>query len=361
MADNTDNTDLTIRQTSRQASVWLVRLQDAPEDAELRREFEDWLADPANAAAWQETQRMLHAVAGATPSHAERWSPFLRQVRAQAEHRSASTADRSRPAPPNTGRRIADGVQDRRPVHRMNRRRALRLTGLAAAAALVAIVAGPELALRVQADYATATAETQTVRLADDSLVTVAPASAIAVAYTAGERHVRLLAGEVYLDVTPDAARPLRVTAGGVRVTVLGTGFNVSRSDDQTVVGVAHGAVRVEQGNGVRPDAETLRAGEFVRVNGSERVQRGEQPASQIGAWRQNQLIVQDQPLRYVLDRLRRYHSGAIVVTDDALADQPVTGVYDLGNPVGALRGIARSQNAVVREITPWLLVVSRR
>jgi transmembrane sensor len=87
---------------------------------------------------------------------------------------------------------------------------------------------------------------------------------------------------------------------------------------------------------------------------------RGEQPASQIAAWRERRLVAQDQPLGEVVDRLRRYYFGAIVVTDAALAGQPVTGVYDLGNPAGALRGIARSQNAVVREITPWLLVVSR-
>ena len=361
MARITDNTDVTVRQASREASGWMVRLQEAPEDAELRRQFDDWLTDPANVAAWEETQRMSRAVAGATPCHADRWGPFLKQTRAEAEHRAATTKSQPRRALPNAGHGIVDAAQNRGPAQRVNRRRVLRLAGLTAAASLVAVVSGPELALRAQADYATATAEIRTVRLADDSLVTVAPASAIAVAYTAGERHVRLLAGEVYLDVTPDAARPLRVTAGGVRVTVLGTGFNVSRNADQTEVGVAHGAVRVEQGDDVRSGAETLRAGEFVRVNGPERVQRGEQPASQIGAWRQNQLIAQDQPLRDVLDRLRRYHSGAIVVTDDALADQPVTGVYDLGNPGGALRGIARSQNAVVREITPWLLIVSRR
>ena len=34
--------------------------------------------------------------------------------------------------------------------------------------------------------------------------------------------------------------------------------------------------------------------------------------------------------------------------------------VEDLGNPLGALRAIARSQKAVVREITPWLLILSR-
>lgn len=334
MADNKDNTDLTIRQTSREASGWMIRLQDAPDDADLRRQFNDWLTDPVNAAAWEETQRMSRAVNAATPRHAESWEPFLKQVREEAE-----------PLVPN---------------RRMNRRRALRFAGLAAAASVLAVVSGHELAVRLQADYTTATAEIRTLRLADDSIVTVAPDSAITVSYTGRERHIRLLSGEVYLKVTSDAERPFRVTADSVRVTVLGTGFNISRSDSGAEVGVANGVVRVEQGDDASPAAETLRAGEFVRVDRSGHVQRGKQPASQIGAWRQNQLIAQDQPFGEMINRLRRYHSGMIVVMDDSLADQPVTGVYDLGDPTGALRGIARSQNAMVREVTPWLLILSR-
>jgi transmembrane sensor len=199
------------------------------------------------------------------------------------------------------------------------------------------------------------------VRLADDSIVTLAPQSAIKVAYAAaGERRVRLLAGEAYFEAAPDAGRPLRVFADAVRVTVLGTAFNVARSDEGADVGVAHGIVRVDYDGAAQPVAERLKAGEFVRVSRSGGVLRGEQPASQIAAWRERRLVAQDQPLGEVVDRLRRYYFGAIVVTDAALAGQPVTGVYDLGNPAGALRGIARSQNAVVREITPWLLVVSR-
>ena len=344
MTERNDDTDSTVRQASRDASGWMIRLQDAPDDAALRRQFNDWLTDPVNAAAWKETQRMSRAVAGATPRHAESWGPFLSQVRADADARATPGAT----PPPQA------------PIVRANRRRALRLAGLAAAASVLAVVAGPDLTLHLRADHATATAETRTVRLADDSVVTVAPASAIAVSYTQSERRVRLLSGEAYLDVTPDAGRPFRVSANGLLVTVLGTGFNVSRSDAGAEVGVAHGTVRVDRDGNARPAAEALEAGEFVRVSRSGRVQRGRQPAAQIGAWRQNQLIAQDQPFGEMMDRLRRYHSGAIVLLDVSLADQPVTGVYDLGNPVGALRAIARSQNAVVREITPWLLIVSR-
>ena len=358
MTDNKGNIDPTLRQASREASGWMIRLQDAPDDVELQRQFNEWLADPVNTAAWEETQRMSRAVAAATPSHAESWGPFLRQARAETKNRAAAT-EQPRQVPPNDGNGADDATRNRAPSGRISHRRTLRFAGLAAVVALLAVVSAPELTLRLQADYTTATVETRTVRLADDSVVTVAPASAIAVSYTVGERHLRLLAGEFYLEVRPDAERPFRVSSDDVRVKVLGTGFNVLRGDDGIEVGVAHGTVRVHR-DGTDPSAAaTLGAGEFVRVHRSGRIQRGKQPASQIGAWRQNQLIAQDQPLQDVIDRLRRYHAGAIVVMNDSLADQPVTGVYDLGNPVLALRGIARSQNAVVHEITPWLLVLS--
>lgn len=340
MADSTDDRAPTERPASREASGWMIRLQEAPEDPAVRRAFDVWVTEPVNAAAWEETLRMARAVAGATPGHADRWGPFLRDIRAEAASRTASGIGPSR--------------------HASGRRLVLRLGGLAAAAAVLAVVAGPDLARTLEADYTTGTAETRTVRLADDSAVTLGPDSAIGVAYEAGERRVRLLAGEAFFEVTPDAGRPFRVAAGQVRVTVLGTAFNVNRGEEGADVGVAHGVVRVDYDDATRPATERLEAGEFVRVSWAGDVTRGEQPPSQTAAWRERQLIAQDQPLGDVVDRLRRYYAGAIVVTDEALTAQPVTGVYDLDNPAGALRAIARSQNATVREITPWLLVVSR-
>ena len=358
--DDRDHSDLSVRQASREASGWMTRLQDSPDDVMLRQEFDDWLSKPVNAAAWEEMQRMMRAVAAASPRHAARWGAFLKEARAGAENGATPDEGRTGRWPPSTRRGLEDAARIRASTGRPYRRRAFGLAGLAAVAAILAVVAGPELTRHLQADYATATAETRTLRLADDSVITVAPASAIAVSYAKGARQIRLLSGEVYVEVTPDAARPFLVSTDSAQVTVLGTAFNVSQGDDGAEVGVAYGAVQVEQSGSGELVAGALGAGEFVRVERSGAVQRGKQPASQIGAWRQNQLIAQDQPLRDVLDRLRRYHAGAIVVTDGSLAEQPVTGVYDLGKPIAALRAIARSQNAVVREITPWLLIVSR-
>ena len=109
----------------------------------------------------------------------------------------------------------------------------------------------------------------------------------------------------------------------------------------------------------VPPVAETLTAGQSVRVSWAGRAERSDGPVDRIAAWRRDQLIARDEPLGAVVDGLRRYYAGKIIVADGVLAAQPVTGVYNLADPVEALRGIARAQNAVVRRITPWVVIVS--
>jgi transmembrane sensor len=189
--------------------------------------------------------------------------------------------------------------------------------------------------------------------------VTLAPQSAIDIAYTPGERRIRLLAGEAFFEVTANPERPFRVAAGAVDVTVLGTDFDVRRGEDGADVSVAHGVVRVDHATADPPVAETLTAGQSVRVSWAGRAQRSGGPAERVAAWRRNQLIARDEPLGAVVDELRRYYAGKIIVTDEALAARPVTGVYNLADPVEALRGIARAQKAVVRRVTPWVLIVS--
>ncbi len=340
-------TDPIRKQASREATDWLILLQDDPDDPELRDRFEAWLsASPSNVGAWEAIQRTSAAIGRATPGYADRWRPFLTEMRSDAAERSTATG----PA----------GTRERRAAERpTDRRQVLRLGGLAVAASLLAVLVGPDLMMELKADYATGTAEIRTVNLDDDSLVTLAPESAIAVAYSAGERHVRLLAGEAYFDVVPNARRPFRVAARAVDVVVLGTGFDVRRGADGADVAVEHGSVRVDHATAAPPVAETLTAGQSVWVSWSGRAVRGSEPRSQIAAWRHNQLIAQDQPLGTVVDELRSYYVGRIVVMDEGLASRPITGVYNLTDPVEALRGIARAQNAVVRRITPWLLVVS--
>jgi transmembrane sensor len=342
------NTDAIPPQASREATDWLILLQEEPDDQDILRAFAAWCdADPAHMQAWNATRLAADVMAAGVPEHADRWQPFVHEMRAGGDGSSVSSSSRK------------DNIV--RPT--FGRRKMWLGGGLAIAASLFAAVVGPGIVSRAvtgwQADYVTDTAEMRTITLADASTVTMAPESAIRVRFEAGERHIALLGGEAFFDVTPDPKRPFRVSSEDVDVTVLGTGFDVRRNDAGTLVAVEHGLVRVGFDAINPPVHEMLEAGQSANVTWQGAVARGSLPAGQIASWRQNQLIAQDQPLGAVIDGLRRYYPGRIIITDDTLATRTVTGVYNLADPLAALRGIARAQNAVVRQVTPWVLLVS--
>lgn len=342
------NTDAIPPQASREATDWLILLQEEPDDQDILCAFAAWCdADPAHMQAWNATRLAADVMAAGVPEHADRWQPFVHEMRAGGDGSSVSSSSRK------------DNIV--RPT--FGRRKMWLGGGVAIAASLFAAVVGPGIVSRAvtgwQADYVTDTAEMRTITLADASTVTMAPESAIRVRFEAGERHIALLGGEAFFDVTPDPERPFRVSSEDVDVTVLGTGFDVRRNDAGTLVAVEHGLVRVGFDAINPPVHEMLEAGQSASVTWQGAVARGSLPAGQIASWRQNQLIAQDQPLGTVIDGLRRYYAGRIIITDDALAARTVTGVYNLADPLAALRGIARAQNAVVRQVTPWILLVS--
>lgn len=352
MADKADPIE---KKASREATDWSILLKDDEENEQLRRDFEAWLAhSPVNASAWRALQQASRAMDRATPVFTDRWKPFLAEARGEAP---SGGGDESR-----WGREHAlqsmPGLRSPSARHK-RRRSAIRLGGIAAAACLLAVLAGPDLLLDLRADYTTGKAEIRTIDLPDESRVTLAPESALAIAYTPGERGVRLLAGEAFFEVAPNGQRPFRAAADAIEVTVLATGFGLRRDEDGAEVAVEHGRVRVDHAAVSAPFAETLTAGEAVQVGWAGGAERSDAPVDQIAAWRRSQLVARDEPFGVVVDELRRYYGGRIILMDEGLARRPVTGVYNLADPVAALRAIARAQNAVVQRITPWLIIVS--
>jgi transmembrane sensor len=81
---------------------------------------------------------------------------------------------------------------------------------------------------------------------------------------------------------------------------------------------------------------------------------------SDIGAWRSGQLFVQDETIGSVVEQLQRYHSAWISVPDSYLATQRVTGLYDLRDPDRALRALVQPYAGHVRDVSPYLRVISR-
>ncbi len=327
-------TDADAERASNEATDWLILLQEEPDDADLRQRFDEWLkARPENASAWASTQTFSD-IAALLPAAREA-GVVIAPTRAGAKVLPMR--------PRSTGRRWA-------------------MPALAlAAAACLALWAGPGLLLQLRADHVTGTAELRQLELPDGSRVTLAPASAIAVAMADERqgRRVQLLSGEAFFQVRPDPSRPFRVTARDVEATVLGTSFDVRLSSDDVAVSVEEGIVAVAAAGAPPESAAKLVAGQFVRVTKGGGTTRGSEPPELVAAWRQGQLYAQETRLGDAIDQLRRYFGGTIVLTDGGLAERRITGAYNLADPEDALRGMARVHGAKVRRVTPWLLVVS--
>ncbi|PAZ18026.1 DUF4974 domain-containing protein [Pseudomonas aeruginosa] len=57
-------------------------------------------------------------------------------------------------------------------------------------------------------------------------------------------------------------------------------------------------------------------------------------------AWRQGWLSFYRRPLAEVLDELARYYPGRILLLDDALGRQPVSGSFRSDDPEAALKSL---------------------
>ncbi|TAJ88175.1 FecR domain-containing protein [Reyranella sp.] len=338
MEETADTADQARQLASREATEWLILLQEDPGDDNLRRRFEVWrAASPLNEAAWATTRHVSGMVAATTPAHADKWRPFVAGQRGAARTQAVWAA----------------GIIDA-----LKRRWLLATMGTAVAAALALVVA-PAALVQLRSDYTTGTAALRHLELQDGSEVTLAPASAIAVSYEAGERRVRLLQGEAFFQVKPDKARPFRVVAGDVQALVVGTSFDVRWESGGVSVAVQEGVVQVGASEGAFTATERLEAGQSVKVLRKGEIRRADEPPHLIAGWRQGQLLAQDRSLRDAVEELRRYWGGAIILTDDALGDLRITGAYNLDDPEEALRGMARAHGAKVRRVTLWVLVVS--
>lgn len=275
---------------------------------------------------------------------------FLRWRGLSVEHeRAAREAEALWGALPET--RHAEDY--RRRVRRP--RRWLALAAAACVAAIAVTIALPEPLAGLYSDYATRTGERRMLELADGSRVWLNSDSALSVDFSPQQRRLRLHSGEALFEVAKDAARPFIVEARGGEVRAVGTRFDVDSRGPQVRVDVTEGVVQVNSAGS-----------EPVRLSAGERLSYREAAApepvqpldlSSASAWQRGKLIFNQRPLGEVLDELERYVPGRIVLTDNALRQHKVSGVFDLKDPDALLKTLERLQPVKVTHM-PWLVLI---
>ena len=312
-----------------QAAEWILQLHEEAANDALRLQFECWKQQSAQHAAaalrMQEVISRLQALRGQS-----------------APVKAALTAAFGGRKPAARGKRVL---------------RALLIAGcLGLPGALLLQSQYPK---QWMADIRTGPNDWKTLRLADNSTLTLSGTSAVNVHFNGQERRIEVLLGEVLVEVAHDSARPFIVQTDEGSMRALGTRFVVKHLHDTTVLSMLQSRVAAQSADErqtleVDTGSRALIRRDSVELSGTL------DPASIDQAWRDHQLVVDNQPLTRVLDEISRHRRGHIQFDRQALANLRVSAVLPLDNTDRALQLIAETLPLTIKTYTPWLVVISQ-
>jgi len=217
---------------------------------------------------------------------------------------------------------------------------------IAGAIAMIAAVIGigrlmlaPEVQRTPAHRHSTGIGERSTVRLADGSVVTLAPGTTVIVEGGFGQhRRAVTLTGEAYFDVAAVSGAPFVVQTGNITTEVLGTSFDVRRyATDSTVqIAVVHGKV-MSQNTQSRRGRITLTAGMMARVSDSVPTVLPNGDVTSYTEWTRGHLDFQHTPVPDVLDMMGHWYGLQFAVADSSLLKETVSGRFDFPTTKDAL------------------------
>jgi transmembrane sensor len=222
----------------------------------------------------------------------------------------------------------------------------------------IAATAGGALALvdRMQplasftADLRTGTGERRTLTLADGSVLTLNARTLVDVGFVDGQRQLFLRQGEIVVQVARDPLRPFIVATRDGSVRALGTRFVVAQETDRSRVSVLEHRVELRTVQGSR---RVLRDGEGAWF-GTDRITLIDAPLVAGDDWTRGLLVVNRQPLSWVVEELQQYRRGLIRLSPE-VAEVPVQGVFPLSDVDRALSALAETLPIRVARYGPWL------
>jgi transmembrane sensor len=305
------------------AIEWFARQRNRQQSAEERQQFETWLnASPAHQKAYQEVaafwqDRGFHQVLSGIPLSADKLIQF--------------------------------------PNRRQPYRKPVTIAAMAACMALVAVISQANLSC-LQADYCTATGEIRSIKLADDSTVTLNSQTAVNVNYNDNLRTIQLVTGEAYFEVQHNPDKPFVVEAQYSQTRVLGTQFIVREDTLFDTVTVKQGVVEVSQDN---QKPRVLHVNDQLIVGEADASGIQNVSAISAGAWAKGHLVFDNTNLGSVIKEIERYRKGKVIIKNKRLLALKVSGRFDIRDTDKALGALEQTLPIKLYQLTPWLVVIA--
>ncbi len=333
----------------------------SPEETAIRDTAARWVVRQDRRLSRAETGE-LEAWLAADGRHAE---AFERSVESWRTFRSLGSAVRRAPVEGSTART----------------RRAWTLAGgLAAAAALVLLgVSWQRTRLRpAETVVAHAAPESSTRRLADGSVARLKGEAQIAETFSATERRVRLVRGEVYFAVAKDAARPFLVEVGDATVRAVGTAFAIRFEPHAIDVLVTEGVVQVTPPAARPAAADRVAAPAAPAMVGAghravmARAAAAQTPAVVVTAvspaeiartlaWNEPMLELAGATLGELVAAFAQRSGRRIEIADPALRDVRIGGLFPTGDVDGFLHALAEIYEVKAERRADGSIVLTKR
>jgi transmembrane sensor len=222
--------------------------------------------------------------------------------------------------------------------------------GAAIAATLMLLIAPVFMAQNDGIDptlYATGVGEQRTITLADGSTVTLNTNTSISVIMDKTSRRIDLQKGEAYFDVSHEKARSFTVAANSLRVTDIGTRFDVRLDKERTLVSVTDGIVEVEpmaQGNGAaenkEPAVRLIEGQQAIHFSSSTEIKVQQFDPTQVTTWKQGYLVFKNDDLGMVVSELNRYFAMPLTLEKTDLASLHFSGILQISDQDRAVRDL---------------------
>jgi transmembrane sensor len=330
---------------TRQAADWVVQLRSPDRPASCQQEFADWLrASPLHVREYLRAVEVWVALADPAIDAASSREQLIRSA--------ADTGLIEFPIAAVSADSI--GVPQRHG--------SVRWSGLAAALTLVLAVVYVGWRSLSVVDVTTGIGEQRSAVLPDRSIVELNTQSEIRIAYTNRERHVELVRGEAFFEVTKDPTRPFIVSTEFATARAVGTRFSVYRAPSGTIVTVAEGRVLVRDtqsaadsavGPAGQAEAVEVVPGTQAEAGPGRPVQMRQVDVDRLLAWRDRRLIFDGEPLAKVVQEFNRYNSPPLEIVDPRLLDQRISGIFGANDPESLLDFLAKVDHISVSRSDP--------
>lgn len=286
-----------------EAIDWLVKLRFDDPSAHHQQQFQHWLhSHPHNALAWQRVNSLGNELAG---------------------------------LPPDLSRRTLEGSQRQR----MSRRDNLKLLVAFAVAGGAVWTAREPLGLpALMADSRTATGERRDLQGSDGSRIQLNTASAIDLRYSADQRLLTLIRGEVSLDSNASDNRTFHIDTAIADMDTRNGQLLLRENDDGLLLAVRRGEVLLFPSS-TRP--RWVKSGEVLQVSASGLTEVAALHGDPWG-WTDGVLSVQQMPLGEFVAELSRYRPGVLRCAPE-VAGLKVSGTYQLADTDQILLLIAQA------------------